>query len=335
MTKQPFLITIDTEGDNLWSNPKDITTENSRYLPRFQELCEAYGLKPTYLVNYEMAECPVFVEFAKDVVRNDTGEIGMHLHAWNSPPVVPLTEDDNAHHPYLIEYSDDMIKRKVAFITHLLEDTFGLDMVSHRAGRWAFNGVYAEELITHGYKVDCSVTPHHSWSRNIGAPMGNGGTDFRFCQEEHYFIDPADPRKPGSSQLLEIPMTVKRCGGAFGRWVDEHLEIRSLPRRVLQKFFPLISWLRPNGNNRDAMLRVLDLVIADRTGHAEFMLHSSEFMPGGSPNFKDEASVERLYDDMACLFEATRDRFFGATLKEFHDLVVRNNDAVVSEARAS
>lgn len=40
MTKPAFLITIDTEGDNLWQNHDRITTENTRFLPRFQALCE-------------------------------------------------------------------------------------------------------------------------------------------------------------------------------------------------------------------------------------------------------------------------------------------------------
>lgn len=41
-----FLITVDTEGDNLWQwKPGEkITTENSLFIPRFQELCEKYGL---------------------------------------------------------------------------------------------------------------------------------------------------------------------------------------------------------------------------------------------------------------------------------------------------
>jgi hypothetical protein len=38
-----FLITIDTEGDNLWSRPRTITTRNAHSLPRFQALCEKYG----------------------------------------------------------------------------------------------------------------------------------------------------------------------------------------------------------------------------------------------------------------------------------------------------
>ncbi|WP_395754844.1 hypothetical protein [Edwardsiella ictaluri] len=55
MSHPGFIITIDTEGDNLWQNHDRITTENARYLPRFQLLCEKYGFKPVYLTNYEMA----------------------------------------------------------------------------------------------------------------------------------------------------------------------------------------------------------------------------------------------------------------------------------------
>jgi hypothetical protein len=62
-----FLVSIDTEGDNLWKwcLGKPITTENAKYLPRFQELCEKYGFKPTYLTNYEMAKDPFFASYFK------------------------------------------------------------------------------------------------------------------------------------------------------------------------------------------------------------------------------------------------------------------------------
>ena len=94
MNKPAFLITIDTEGDNLWRNRRTITTRNTLFLPRFQALCEKYGFKPTWLTNYEMASDPAYVEFARDVIARGQGEVGMHLHAWNSPPEAPLTDDD-------------------------------------------------------------------------------------------------------------------------------------------------------------------------------------------------------------------------------------------------
>jgi len=48
MSETPFIITIDTEGDNLWANPREITTHNAAYLPRFQSLCERFRFKPVY-----------------------------------------------------------------------------------------------------------------------------------------------------------------------------------------------------------------------------------------------------------------------------------------------
>ena len=318
MSRLPFLITIDTEGDNLWSRPKEIETHNAAYLPRFQALCEAKGQKPTYLVNYEMAISPLFVEFATDVLRRGVGEIGMHLHAWNSPPLTPLTSDDNRYHPYLIEYPDDVMEQKIDFMTKLLQDTFETDIVSHRAGRWAFDHRYARMLLAHGYKVDCSITPHVSWSSRMGDPNGQGGSNYRFCPETQYFTSHDDPRRSGQSAMLEVPMTVKRRGGAFGRLIDDHTADQSLMRRAVQKICPLVSWLRPNGRNRSEMIGLLDQILVDGTGHAEFMLHSSEFMPGGSPTFRDEASIEKLYDDLTALFESAKDRFAGSTLAEVH-----------------
>src|ERR1700675_1374261 len=106
MSEMPFIITIDPEGDDLWSKPREITTRNAQYLPRFQSLCERFGFKPVYLTNYEMATSDAFVEFGRDVLARGTGEIGMHLHAWNSPPLVPLTRDDFHYQPYLIEYPE-------------------------------------------------------------------------------------------------------------------------------------------------------------------------------------------------------------------------------------
>ena len=107
--KPLFLITIDTEGDNQWARSATITTENSKYLPRFQQLCNRFGFKPTWLTNWEMCHCPVFQEFGRDCLRRGAAEIGMHLHAWHNPPFAPLTEDDYKNHPYLIEFPEPVL----------------------------------------------------------------------------------------------------------------------------------------------------------------------------------------------------------------------------------
>ena len=68
---------------------------------------------------------------------------------------------------------------------------------------------------------------------------------------------------------------------------------------------------------RIAMVAQVEEAAAAGASHIEFMLHSSEFMPAGSPTFPDTGSVERLYADLEALFERASALFTGATLAEF------------------
>jgi len=209
MNKKPsFIITIDTIGDNLWSRPKEITTLNVHFLPRFQSLCESYGFKPTYLTAYEIAISPTFQEFGKDIITRKTGEIGMHLLAWNTPLIIPLNKNDFFIHPYLIEYPESVMRRKIQFLTNLLEKIFGVKMRSQRAGRFGFNETYAKMFIENGYYIDCSVTPHVSWKETIGDPNQEGGPDYTNFPNNYYFLDLEDISRPGISFLLEVPVTI-------------------------------------------------------------------------------------------------------------------------------
>ncbi len=81
-----FLITIDTEGDDIWSKRSSAETRNASFLPRLQSVCEKFGLKPTYPVNYEMANDCGIVEFGRDVIARGVGEIGMHLRGLEFTP---------------------------------------------------------------------------------------------------------------------------------------------------------------------------------------------------------------------------------------------------------
>src|SRR5882762_5688114 len=208
MSVTPFIITIDTEGDDLWARPREITTRNAEYLPRFQALCERFRFKPVYLTNYEMAMSDVFVEFARDVVARGAGEVGMHLHAWNSPPLVPLTSDDFHYQPYLIEYPDPVMKEKIRIVTRLLEDRINQKMISHRSGRLAFDSRSATMLFDEGYRVDCSVSPGVDWSGTPGDPSGNGGSDYTAFPDHPYFFSPSDISAPTIGGMLEVPMTI-------------------------------------------------------------------------------------------------------------------------------
>jgi hypothetical protein len=329
-----FLITIDTEGDNLWNRPREVATRNADYLERFQQLCEHHGLRPTWLTSQEMILSSTFRRFATDVIARGTAEIGMHLHAWNSPPFESLTADDVSAQPYLIEYPPDVMREKIHALTAELEDTLGVKMVSHRAGRWAFDERYAEMLLCEGYRVDCSVTPLVNWKTTLGDPSGRGGSDYTAFPRDAYWVDLGDISRPGSSDLLEVPMTITsprsdrtaRLLRRADRMSKSLPRIGALTHRAAERWSAPV-WLRPAGNNGRRLCDLIDRVAAEQRQYAEFMLHSSELMPGGSPTFPDEGSIEALYADLELLFGRARGAFHGATLSEFHDAVAASSDA--------
>jgi len=335
MTQPRFLITIDTEGDNAWAKPRIASTRNAAFLERFQQLCDAYALKPTYLVNYEMARCPTFRAFGRQVLRAGTAEIGMHLHAWDTPPVLSLTSDDLRHQPFLIEYPTEVMREKVQTMTATLEDIFGVKMISHRSGRWSFDERYASLLVEEGYGVDCSVTPFVSWAATPGSPTGNGGTDYREFPSHPYWVDLSDISSPGDSPLLEVPMTVlpgeptifRTTADALAKLPPALKAVSKPVRVILNRIAPPSRWLRPNGRNLRHLLQIVDHVLFEKRRYAEFMLHSSEFMPDGSPTFRTEADIEKLFADTEALFEAVKGGFRGVTLGEFYQEMRRERES--------
>jgi len=318
--KPIFLITVDVEGDNLWSKPRKITTENAKYLLRFQLLCEKYAFRPTYLVNYEMAMSQEFQELGCGVIKNNSGEIGCHVHSWNNPPLYKLTEDDLVTHPYLFEYPKKIIRQKLDFMTKLLEDTFHVKINSHRAGRWGFNEIYAQVLLEYAYCVDCSVTPFVSWSQNKGDPNQEGGPDYSNFLDRSYFLDLNNISKEGESTLLEIPVTIIEDQSSvlnYYKKLFKHYLFNNKKNKVLTS--SNVSWFRPMKKNLKDMLRIVDICRKKDSEYVEFMIHSSELMPGGSPYFRTSKDIEKLYSDIDILFCEASKTFKGRTLKEFYD----------------
>lgn len=302
-----FIITIDVEGDNLWSKPDIITTSNSLFIPRFHNLCEKYEFKPTYLVNYEMIQDPFFQDFAKKKLSENVAEVGMHLHAWNSPPISPLTVNDHLYHPYLTEYPSDTMEEKIIFLHKLLEDVLGAKVVSHRAGRWTIDSIYMHILRSIGYKIDCSVTPHVSWGRIYGNPNGKGGADYTHFPAKQYFMDLDNISKETNSSFLEVPVTILK---------SDQVGLNNKDNKPL--------WLRPNGKNLDSMLKIVEYAASHDFTYLEFMLHSSELMPGGSPTFKNGDEIEILYCDIEYLFRQISINFKGRTLSEHYLLTTQS-----------
>ena len=301
-----FIITIDTEGDNQWSEAgrRNITTENAKHLPRFQSLCEEYGFKPTYLTSYEMLESAFFIDFARVCLKKAACEIGVHPHAWNCPPQYDLTGDDPRYAPYLMEYPKDIIVQKTRSLKEALENEFETHVVSHRSGRWAISRDYVQALDSLQFKVDCSVTPHFSWVKRQGDPKGHGGTDFTGFPSKPYFIDLDDISRPGGSQLLEIPMTISKSYRLMFERFFDFLMKGSVRESVRSLVDSRMTWFRPGITSAKQLLKITKSCSDAGDDYVMLMLHSSEFMPGANPFSVSVEDVDRLFVDIEAVFDA-------------------------------
>ena len=297
-----FIITLDVEGDNMWavSDIKaPVSTENAKYLFRFQELCEKYNFIPTYLVNYEMALDKAMIELGRAGIKNSKLEIGMHMHAWNCPPYFPLIKAPvKRGKPYMSEYPRFAIERKITYLTELLQDTFQVKMRAHRGGRWCLDDRIIAALEKNGYTVDCTCTPKRSWKKQPGWTIGSGGTDWSQLESRPYMI-----MEKGKNVLVEIPVTAAS----------------KKPDNVPACF-------RPNGRNGKELIAMIDYIYP-HFDYIEFMIHSSELMASGSPTFRNKGQIERLYADMEDLFkELSGKGYIGIGISDFADIIKNKGD---------
>jgi len=160
------------------------------------------------------------------------------------------------------------------------------------------------------------VSPGLDWRETPGDPRGKGGPDYRSFPDRPYFLEPfryfgAGERRPA-------------------RGADDDTLVRSVPERAVGVRVPLLrqtanrvvspalNHLCPAESRLRGMLRAARGARAAGADHAEFTLHSSELMPGGSPSFRDEADIACLYEDLEILFDELSGWCRGMTLNEFH-----------------
>jgi len=295
-----FIITIDTEGDNLWSyhDGDKVETENTLAIPRFQDFCETFEFKPVYLTNYEMICDDRFVEYIKPKVEAGLCEVGIHVHAWNNPPLFQLKRKYSGN-PYLIEYPTEVMRDKFAETYYLIKDRIGKVPVTHRAGRWVMNEAYFRLLKEFDVKVDCSFTPNVSWANSPGQTM-EGGNDYTQVNREAHIVD----------GVLEVPMTIRKI---------RRKKEGSLKSRVKTLIKGEIVWLRPALASLNCMKNLCSRVDKEKNiDYLEFMLHSSELMVGGSPYFKTNHDIDNLYLIMGQLFDfVSKLGYKGITLADY------------------
>jgi hypothetical protein len=117
MDEKYFCLTLDAESDDCWLTPERIKLDNFREIPRFQRVCEKYQIIPTYLLTYEYATYKPAIEFFRQKLYENKCEVGLHLHAWSTPPYEK--EKNRVDLPWLYAYQyelpDGLFKKKLIY----------------------------------------------------------------------------------------------------------------------------------------------------------------------------------------------------------------------------
>lgn len=298
-------VTIDTEADNQWDPGIPVTTRNAAYWAPFQDLCERYGVAPTYLVATEIVADERARELLQEWSARGTAEIGAHLHPWTTPPFVDRhgLRYNDVQHIFPCQLPDDLLREKTKVLTKQIASAFGSRPTSYRAGRFGLDARGATFLADQGYTVDSSVSPLWSWRRHPGLD-GAGGPDFRKHSPRPFRI-----AGTGKRGLIEIPVTIMATYRPLRRMPLLLEAYRSLPARAVRKLLlsrwllPQPMWLSPDPRYSSNDLASVWLCAAGiGLDTAVMMFHSSELMPGGSPFRPDAQSVRELLKGLDAFF---------------------------------
>ncbi|MCA9246776.1 MAG: polysaccharide deacetylase family protein [Planctomycetales bacterium] len=294
-----LVVTVDTEEEGLWGGEyrrEGNTVENIRGVPRFQQICDSLGVRPTYLVDTPVAASDEAVAILRPLQDEGRAEIGAHLHPWCAPP---FDEPLGSENSYQCNLPVSLQREKLHNLTGLITKQFGSRPVSFRAGRYGLDVAGARLLEELGYRVDSSVVPFYDY-----APQH--GPDFRDAPHTPYHVGHASLCQRGeASSILEVPVSTGYTRGEFNvrsRWrawaaspalrplhMVGILDRLGLARRV--KF-------SPEQASAAEMRRLVDAYVRQRAPVMVMMLHSSSLSAGHSPYAADAAALEKLLGAM-------------------------------------
>lgn len=287
MGKKPLavVVSLDVEEEGLFSGsyPREgAGLSNIPELRRLEFLPAEFGLPLTLLCDYPVLRHGPSLEALAGLLSRVGGELGAHLHPWNTPPFpdMPWPEPVSTSVMPVAVFRDKLQNLQAA-----VADFAGRPARSFRMGRWNLFRRAMAVLPEVGFTVDSSVAP----LRHVP-----GGPDHFLAPADPYWLRLAGPDGSGAGRLLEAPTTQLPLVPGTPRLAKMLAE--ACPSRrdaVLGGFMKTLTlgvnpvWMP------EATMRLAALAHAWRGGRALTLFwHSSELLPGASPHFPDNAAVD-------------------------------------------
>ena len=277
-------VSIDVEEEGLFTNrydPGDAPVSNVRFLRLLDPVFQDHGIRPALLVSYRVAANESCRELLLELREKWQGEIGAHLHPWNTPPLEKL--------PYPDPVPSELIPRELLArkLDTLLEaiSRMGVSPVSFRMGRFNMGPRMFSVLEEKRLEVDSSIAPMRKTYR---------GPNHLAAPTDPYFPDPANLCSPGTSRILEVPMTIVPLIAGLGAGL-ERLESRGLVPTSWVRWFAMNCGsihVQPAWTTL-GRLKAGTLLHRSQGGRVLSMFfHSSELFPEGNPKHPTTPQVK-------------------------------------------
>lgn len=289
-----LLVTIDVEEEGLFTgkyDPLDPPVTNVKALSMLDPVFRKWAIRPTLLLSYHVARCQAWHETIWDLKDRWNGEIGAHLHLWNTPPLVKFSYPEPIPSERVPE---EILAAKLESLLDIFRQT-GESPTSFRMGRFNMGRRMWSIVENTPIVVDSSVAPMR---------IQYGGPDHLTAPTDPYFPDRKNPFDQGDSHILEVPITIVPLIGSLGHALERWRAVSVLPENA-------ISWTAANILSLPvqpvwtdlARLKIGAWLHRRRGGQALTMFfHSSELVPGFCPQHPTAGHIDRFLDKLDSFF---------------------------------
>ena len=257
-------------------------------LTRLHALAQRLRVRPTYLVTYSVARDARAASMLREMRDGRDSEIGAYHEAWETPP---CSEEDLRRRPYALQLPAGQFAAQVASLTDAIGMAVGERPLSYRSGRFGFSASHVFDLERAGYRVESSVAP-------LLNERHRGGPDFVGAPPTPYFLAYDDPSAPGTSNLLEIPVSA-----ALNRRVPAMIErlygrapFAGTTKRLLERLgVARVQRLRPFSSTLDDMCALARRMKREGVPLLNLVLSSSEAIISAGSAVRTPQELERCF----------------------------------------